>query len=101
MRRSTGFQPALNVDVPPIHGLETHATIMIFKFFHSRRIPSSLTPVRRKPKIDFSLTGLVFCSMMMFMGVAAMNTQANLLFSVFGLMIAVLLVSYVISLLVL
>ena len=35
--------------------------------------------------------------MMMFMGLAAMNSQANLLFGVFGLMIGILLVSGVIS----
>ena len=35
--------------------------------------------------------------MMMFMGLAAMNTQANLLFGVFGLMIGILLISGVVS----
>lgn len=53
--------------------------------------------VKIRPSLDFSVTGLVFCSMMMFMGLAAMNSQANLLFAVFGLMIGVLLVSYVTS----
>ena len=53
--------------------------------------------VRRKPALDFSLTGLVYCAMMMFMGLAAINSQANLLFGVFGLMIGILLVSGVIS----
>src|SRR5205814_6482989 len=64
-----------------------------------RRIPidRSATVVRRKPSLDFSVTGLVYCSMMMFMGLAAMNSQANLLFGVFGLMIGILLVSGVIS----
>jgi uncharacterized protein (DUF58 family) len=38
--------------------------------------------------------------MMLFMGLAAINSQANLLFGVFGLMIGILLVSYFISLLV-
>src|ERR1700746_2222100 len=55
------------------------------------------TIVRRRPSLDFSLTGLVYCSMMLFMGLAAMNSQANLLFGVFGLMIGILLVSGVIS----
>jgi uncharacterized protein (DUF58 family) len=59
------------------------------------------TPVRRRPSLDFSLTGLIYCSMMMFMGIAAINTQANLLFGVFGLMIGILLVSGIISRLVL
>ena len=54
---------------------------------------SSATPVRRKPSLDFSLTGLVYVCMMMFMGLAAINSRANLLFAVFGLMIGVLLVS--------
>ncbi len=52
---------------------------------------------RVRPGLDFSLTGLVFCSMMMFLGLAAINSQASLLFGVFGLMIGVLLVSGVIS----
>lgn len=65
----------------------------------ARRPPrkSYNTPVRRKPSLDFSVTGLVFCSMMMFMGLAAINSQANLLFGVFGLMIGVLVVSGAIS----
>src|SRR3954470_7245449 len=55
------------------------------------------TLVRRRPSLDFSLTGLVYCSMMMFMGLAAMNSQASLLFGVFGLMIGILLVAGFIS----
>lgn len=51
----------------------------------------------RKPAIDFSVTGLIYCTMMMFIGLAAVNTQANLLFGVFGLMIGILLVSFTIS----
>src|SRR5579884_3467272 len=69
--------------------------------FFRRPPPSShypaATPVRRKPSLDFSATGLVYCSMMLFMGVAAINSQANLLFGVFGLMIGILLVSAVVS----
>jgi uncharacterized protein (DUF58 family) len=61
----------------------------------------AMTPVRRRPSLDFSLTGLIYCAMMMFMGLAAINTQANLLFGVFGLMIGILLVSGIISRLVL
>ena len=64
------------------------------------KIPSH-TPVRRKPSLDFSMTGLIYCAMMLFMGLAAVNTQANLLFGVFGLMVGILLVSGVISRLVL
>src|SRR5205809_8087114 len=59
------------------------------------------TLVRRRPSLDFSITGLVYCSMMMFMGLAAINSQANLLFGVFGLMIGILLVSGVVGRLVL
>ncbi|MGA3068287.1 MAG: DUF58 domain-containing protein, partial [Tepidisphaeraceae bacterium] len=47
----------------------------------------------RKPSVDFSLTGLIYCGMMMFLGLAAVNTQANLLFAVFGLMVGVLFIS--------
>jgi uncharacterized protein (DUF58 family) len=66
----------------------------------ARRRPTAVdpaTPVRKRPSLDFSLTGLVYCSMMMFMGLAAVNTQANLLFGVFGLMIGVLLIAGIIS----
>src|SRR5213082_4129621 len=59
--------------------------------------PATATVVHRKPSLDFSITGLVYCSMMMFMGLAAMNSQASLLFGVFGLMIGILLISGVIS----
>src|SRR6476620_6676637 len=62
---------------------------------------STATAVHMKVSLDFSLTGLVYCSMMMFMGLAAINSQANLLFGVFGLMIGILLISGVISRLVL
>jgi uncharacterized protein (DUF58 family) len=55
----------------------------------------------RKPAVDFSMTGVIYCAMMLFMGLAAVNTQANLLFGVFGLMIGVLLVSMVLCRLVL
>ena len=52
---------------------------------------------KARPSLDFSLVGLVYCLMMLFMGLAAINTQANLLFGVFGLMVGVLLASGVIS----
>ncbi len=51
----------------------------------------------KKPSLDFSITGLVYCSMMMFIGLAAINSQANLLFGVFGLMVGILAVSWLIS----
>ena len=52
---------------------------------------------KRKPSLDFSVTGLIYTSMMLFMGLAAINSQANLLFGVFGLMIGVLVIAGVIS----
>lgn len=55
------------------------------------------TPVHRRPGFDFSLTGLVYSAIMMFMGFAAVNLQASLLFGVFGLMIGILLVASYIS----
>jgi uncharacterized protein (DUF58 family) len=55
------------------------------------------TPVRLRPALDFSLRGLIYFSLMLFMLTAALNTQANLLFGVFGLMLGVLLVSWIIS----
>src|SRR5438105_12227605 len=57
----------------------------------------AMTPVRVRHGLDFSVTGLVYCSMMLFMGLAAINTQLALLFGVFGLMIGILLVSGVVS----
>jgi uncharacterized protein (DUF58 family) len=63
--------------------------------------PRTETPVRRRPSLDFSVTGLIYTTMMLFMGLAAINSQASLLFAVFGLMIGVLLISGVISRLVL
>lgn len=61
-----------------------------------RRISFS-TPIRRKPSIDFSFGGLIFCCMSLFMLLAAVNGQVNLLFGVVGLMFGVLLVSFSIS----
>ena len=65
-------------------------------FLSKKNVDPNVTPVRRRPSIDFSLTGVVYVAMMLFMGLAAMNSQANLLFGVFGLMIGILLVSGVI-----
>src|SRR5258708_36871827 len=60
-------------------------------------VPATATVVRRRPSLDFSITGLIYCSLMMFMGLAAINSQANLLFGVFGLMFGILLISISIS----
>ena len=48
---------------------------------------------RRNPSVEFSFAGLIYSATMLFMGLAAINSQANLLFIVFGLMIGILLVS--------
>jgi uncharacterized protein (DUF58 family) len=69
----------------------------VARSYQHPRLSSTATLVRKKPSLDFSVTGLVYCSMMMFMGLAAINSQANLLFGVFGLMIGILLVSGIIS----
>jgi uncharacterized protein (DUF58 family) len=62
-----------------------------------RRSDPRATPVHERPGFDFSITGLVYSSLMMFMGLSAINTQASLLFGVFGLMLGILFVSGVIS----
>jgi uncharacterized protein (DUF58 family) len=56
-----------------------------------------LTLVRQRPGVDVSLTGFIYSGIMMFMGVAAMQNRANLLFGIFGLMIGTLVVSGFIS----
>ncbi len=72
-------------------------------YFNRQAVEAGLarTPTRRRPSRDFSMTGLIYCAMMLFMGLAAINTQASLLFGVFGLMIGILIVSGQISLIVL
>ncbi|MFI5379275.1 MAG: DUF58 domain-containing protein [Tepidisphaerales bacterium] len=54
-------------------------------------------PVRKKPTLDFSFVGVVYTCLMLFMGLAAIHSQANLLFAVFGIMIGVLVVSGLVS----
>lgn len=58
--------------------------------------PKNTTVVLRKPRWDISFTGLVYGATMTLMGFAAVNSQANLLFGVFGLMIGVMIISGVI-----
>lgn len=65
------------------------------RFFRHKTAHSA--PVRRRPSLDFSLVGLVYCCMMMFMGLAAINSGANLLYGVFGLMIGVLIIAGMLS----
>jgi len=55
------------------------------------------TLVEKKPSVDFSFAGLIFTCMMMLMCLAAVNSQVNLIFGVFGLMVGVLLVSALVS----
>jgi len=52
---------------------------------------------RRKPSLDFSLAGLLYALMILFMGLAAVNSQANLLFAVLGMMLGVLVVTWFVS----
>jgi uncharacterized protein (DUF58 family) len=58
---------------------------------------ADLTLVRQRPSVDVSLTGFIYFGIMLFMGVAATQNRANLLFGIFGLMIGTLVVSGVIS----
>ncbi len=53
--------------------------------------------IRRWRGIDWSVSCLMFATMTFFMGIAAFNTQANLLFAVFGLMMGVLIFSLFLS----
>lgn len=55
------------------------------------------TFVHLKPSIDVSFIALVYCGATLFIGVAAMNSQTNLLFGVLGMMMGVLLVAAYIS----
>ncbi|MCC6239193.1 MAG: DUF58 domain-containing protein [Phycisphaerales bacterium] len=53
--------------------------------------------VRKRPSLDFSFAGLIYTTLMMIMALAAINSQASLLFGVFGLMVGVLLITSWIS----
>lgn len=61
------------------------------------RFHPAATYVRLRPSVDISFTALLYFGATLFIGVAAMNSQTNLLFGVFGLMIGVLLVAGFIS----
>lgn len=63
----------------------------------NRAANSSATPVRLRPSVDISFTALVYFAATLFIGVAAMNSQTNLLFGMFGLMLGVLFVAAYIS----
>jgi uncharacterized protein (DUF58 family) len=53
--------------------------------------------IRKWPSIEITVAGLVYCSMMTFMGFAAVQSGANLLYGIFGMMMGILLVSGVIG----
>src|SRR4051812_33421098 len=77
-----------------------HAKDIQYEYSMLPRRPTSstaATPVRRRPYYSVSYTGWVYLFMTVFMGLAAMNLQANLLFGVFGLMLGVYVVAGVIS----
>lgn len=48
--------------------------------------------IRRRPSFSLSITGGIYCAMILFMGLAAVSSQANLLFGVFGMMIGILII---------
>ncbi len=56
-----------------------------------------LLPSLREPRRTLTRSGWTYVGLSLFMGVAATNTQANLLFAVFGLTLGVLLASGVLS----
>ena len=80
-----------NLETPPADGW-TGVRLPSLRRPRARRPKLDIASLR-KPSVDFSVTGLIYCAMMMFLGLAAVNTQANLLFGVFGLMVGVLLIS--------
>lgn len=63
-----------------------------------KETPSEVSSLLRiRPSNEFSLNGWMFVALILFMIMAAVNSQANLLFGVAGLMIGVMLVSISIS----
>src|SRR5689334_21095497 len=54
-------------------------------------------PPTRQAALQISLNGLIYACITLFMGLAALQSQQNLLYGVFGLMIGVLLVSGTLS----
>ena len=69
---------------------------MFRRLLQSHTHPAA-TPVRLKPSVDLSFSALLYCGSTFFIGIAAMNSQTNLLFAVFGLMIGIMLVAGYIS----
>lgn len=69
----------------------------MLRFLSKSRSHPAATLIRFMPSIDVSFTALLYFVATLFIGLAAMNSQTNLLFGVFGLMIGVLLVAGYIS----
>lgn len=61
------------------------------------RSTPEVTRVNLKPSVDLSFTAVLYVAATLFIGIAAMNSQTNLLFGVFGLMVGVLMVAGYIS----
>lgn len=70
---------------------------MLRSLLRRRAKNSSATPVRLRPSVDISFIALVYFAATLFIGIAAMNSQTNLLFGMFGLMLGVLAVAAYIS----
>lgn len=68
-----------------------------WKRHKSRELTPGQTLVYLKPGFDFSFSAVGFALVMVLMGIAAVNTQTNLFFGVFGLMAGVLSISAVMS----
>jgi uncharacterized protein (DUF58 family) len=51
-------------------------------------------PVVRYPPQALTVTGIVYCTMWMFMGIAASHSQANLLVAIFGLMVGMVMLTW-------
>lgn len=61
-------------------------------------VPSGrYTPIRRRPTYDISFTGSLYLGLIVFMYIAASNTNVSLLFGLLGLMIGTLLVSLLLT----
>src|ERR1700722_4962116 len=64
--------------------------------FGAKPFVDTATPLRQRPPFDISIIGFIYACMLLFMAVAAITTEANLLYGIGGLMIGVLFVSYLI-----
>mgnify|MGYP000086889821 CR=1 FL=1 len=49
----------------------------MFLFKPKSSVDEDATPVRKRPSLDFSLTGLIYIAMMLFMGLAAINSSGR------------------------